>query len=67
MKTITKKLNITIPMTPNFIAVGKQSFPVCEFSDEELMAIGKQWTDELLEKARRTRNIKGVNQQKLRA
>lgn len=53
--SLEKKFTITIPSTPNFIKVGEQNLSVAEFTEHELRAIGRAWTDELLKSAKKKR------------
>lgn len=46
-----KEYKVTIPMTPNFIMVGKESVPLIEFTVAELRQIAKEWGEELVKKA----------------
>jgi len=42
---------IKIPSVPNFILCDGIPVPIAEFSNKELMEIGKLWTKELVKKA----------------
>lgn len=50
-----KAIQVTIPMTPNYIAVGNEQVPIQEFSETELKEIGQEWTILLIEKSKRKR------------
>lgn len=55
--SIKKNLEVSIPQLPNFIICGDMSIPVSHFSVQELRAIGKEWTDRLIEKSKREPNL----------
>lgn len=62
---LEKKFTIMIPSTPNFIKVGEQNLSIADFSEAELKAIGRAWTDELIKagkkkRATRPRGLSGV-------
>lgn len=44
-----KALDVKVPGLPNFIMVGKEYVPLSNFTEAELRAIGKEWTDALVE------------------
>lgn len=48
---LEKILTVTVPMTPNFLKVGESYVPVQNFTNNELKAIGKEWTAKLISKA----------------
>lgn len=50
-KKITKEIDVKIPRVPNFIFVGSEAIAVKLFTEDELRAIGEQWTKELVKKA----------------
>lgn len=53
---MTKVLAIaTAPRLPNFIRVRGEMVPIAEFTDEELRAIGMDWTRRLIETAQKKR------------
>lgn len=52
-----KEVEVLIPRVPNFINAGKEMVPIGEFTDDELEKIGREWTANLLEKARKTRIV----------
>lgn len=48
-------MNVQIPKVPNFIRVGygeRMMISVAEFSEEELRAIGHEWTEALIKRAK---------------
>lgn len=47
-----KKLTVHIPTVPNFLKVGEQTFPISDFSEKELKEIGREWTQNLIERAK---------------
>ena len=49
--SLTKKIEMKVPNTPNFIQVGENWIPVQNFTDKELKEIGRQWLINLLNKA----------------
>lgn len=55
-----KQVRIKVPSTPNFILSDelKQPIPIGDFTDQELRAIGEQWTADLIKKARARRGLK---------
>jgi len=59
---VSVKLNLTArvktPRVPNFLLGDGKSTAVGDFTDESLRAIGKLWTEALLERAREQRAIK---------
>jgi len=53
-----KGQEIHIPDTPNFIRIGERGFnvnliPIANFTEDEILAIGKAWTENLLKKQRK--------------
>lgn len=50
---IFKTIEIEVPTIPNYIRVGKQMIEVANFTEDEIKAIGKAWTEKLLEKQKR--------------
>lgn len=48
-----KNIPVEIPSVPNFIKVGNSTFPIKEFTEEELKDIGNEWTKKLIEKSKR--------------
>lgn len=53
MKTVRVKATVQIPRVPNFLMMkGEQKVPIAAVSDEELEEIGKEWTLELINRAR---------------
>lgn len=46
-----KNIPVEIPSIPNFIRVGSGTFPIQDFTEEELKHIGEEWTKKLIEKA----------------
>lgn len=52
---LEKKFTITIPSVPNFIKVGEQSLSIADFSEAELRAIGRAWTEDLLKAGKKKR------------
>ena len=57
------KTEIKTPTTPNFLTVeiGKKetvTVPIADFTEEELQEVGKRWTADLVESARRTRHTR---------
>ena len=48
-----KNIPVEIPSIPNFIKVGGNTFPIKEFTEEELKDIGEEWTKKLIEKAKK--------------
>ena len=55
MQKLTKTFHITVPSVPNFITVGPEKMSIAEFSEEELKAIGAEWTTALIKAARSKR------------
>lgn len=55
MSVLTKKLEVKLPTTPNFITVGEHTLSIAEFSEPELRAIGRAWTDELVKAGKKKR------------
>lgn len=55
-----KEVEVTTPMAPSFIRVGKEFIGIELFTDKELKEIAKEWTINLLAKAGRRRNGKIV-------
>ncbi len=53
-----KNIKIILPITPNFIKLrGVDTvIPISEFSQEELTEIGREWTAELIKKAKYKQN-----------
>ncbi len=53
-----KQIKIQTPSVPNFILTEdlKQPIPIADFTDEELRAIGNDYTQELIKKARGRRS-----------
>lgn len=48
-----KTVNIKIPMLPNFLFDEKKNqYSICDLTEEELREVGKEWTEELVKKAR---------------
>lgn len=47
-----KKIKIQIPDTPNFIRTDYKILPITDFTVDELKEIGKEWTENLIRKAR---------------
>ena len=52
---LQKKFTVTIPSVPNFIKVGEQSLSIADFSEAELRAIGRAWTEDLLKAGKKKR------------
>lgn len=50
-------IEIKIPSTPNFIMVNDNPMPIADFTTKELKKIGKDWTNSLIEKADRNRDL----------
>ncbi len=48
-----KKVEVTLPTTPNFIKVGNGYISVLDFTEKELKEIGRKWTEELIAKRRK--------------
>ncbi len=48
-----KSLEVKIPLTPNFIRCGNDSIPIEDFTEEELTELGRRWTENLIEKAKK--------------
>lgn len=53
-----KKLAVVIPMVPNFITVGRETFPISDFTERELREIGKEWIEKLIMHAETKRKLK---------
>ncbi len=49
------EIEVTIPMVPNFIKVGSENRDIKDFTDDQLRAIAKEWTDNLLSNAAKRR------------
>lgn len=45
-------LDIDIPMVPNFITVRGVKLPVSDFEEETLREVGKEWTENLIKRAK---------------
>lgn len=58
---ITHKLNVRIPMLPNFILLkdGLSSLDIADISDENLACIADLWKVKLLEHAKLRRETRG--------
>lgn len=52
---LKKEVPISIPSLPSFIKVGKEQVSISELKDNELEAIGAEWTKELILSAKRKR------------
>lgn len=50
-----KELDVELPMGVNFIKVGGEFVPVEDFTEIELRQIGHEWTENLIENAKRRR------------
>lgn len=55
---LDNRTTVDIPSVPNFIRCGDNTESISRFTTEELRMIGKEWTEELVVKARSKRNIK---------
>jgi len=53
--TVNITIRAQVPRVPNFLLTDGKPYPVGDISDRELRAIGKLWTDALLESAQRQR------------
>lgn len=53
---INRAIVLQIPRVPNFIICAEprtdEKFSIADFTDEELESIGKQWTEDLLARAK---------------
>lgn len=48
------KVIIEVPDTPNFLRYGdRKVLPISDFTEAELREIGKQWTENLVKKAKK--------------
>ena len=47
-----KKIQTHCPSVPNFIKTDYDIIPISSFTEEELREIGKEWTEELIKKAK---------------
>ena len=53
MKTIQVSYQVQVPSTPNFFKLANgSSVPISAITEEGLKEIGRQWTDELIKKAK---------------
>lgn len=54
---VKTEIDIQIPSIPNYILFNdgakQNTLPISAFSEEELRAIGAQWTEELVKKSKR--------------
>lgn len=52
---LRNQVKVRLPLVPNFLIVegSDHSIPVRAFSDRDLRALGKAWTEALLERARK--------------
>lgn len=50
---LSKQVEVTIPMLPNFIKMGTELMPLYAFEDSELRAIGEAWTEGLIEQSKK--------------
>lgn len=59
MKKIDVKIEVEIPKTPNFIKAKGVilPLPIEDFDDESLRKIGEEWTNNMIEKAKKKRKI----------
>lgn len=49
-----KKIKIECPIVPNYLRVEgmEEAIRISEFTEEELLEIGKEWTEELIKKSK---------------
>lgn len=54
------KTKIKIPMVPNYVFSEEKNvqYSVSEFTDEQLKEIGRQWTENLIKRAKEQRKNK---------
>jgi len=54
------KLDVVVPSVPNYLKIlstnDELSVPISEISEKDLRALGKEWTEALVRKAKKTRN-----------
>ena len=48
-----KNLPVIVPSIPNFIRVANQTYPISDFTEEELQDIGEEWTRQFIIKAKK--------------
>lgn len=59
---IFQKIKIKIPRVPNFLlGENNYSFPVKHFTEKQLRQIGKEWTQDLIKRAKQQRINWGSN------
>jgi predicted GIY-YIG superfamily endonuclease len=58
-KIVTTAIEVHVPMVPNFLLTGDDNTPVsiAKFTEKELKEIGKQWTENLIKKAKSKKDV----------
>lgn len=53
------QVTVEVPDTPNYLRYGdRKVLPISDFTEAELREIGKQWTENLVKKAKKRTQIK---------
>ena len=57
------KVKLLVPQLPNFIRVkdSSQAIPISALTDDQIYELGNEWTQAILEKARKARKIESLD------
>jgi hypothetical protein len=58
MIRLDERSSVRLPSLPNFLFNEREGFCVSKYSERELKKVGKEWTKELIEHAKRKREKK---------